>query len=97
MASGVNSTFRQIGIATGVVVLGSLFTHRVTDALAGTPAAARSGTAVRAAFADALNEITLVAALVALAAAVLSVLLIRARDFHPAPEATVLLEGAAAR
>ena len=46
MASGVNSTFRQVGIATGIAALGSLFSHQVTqgvrDGLAGTPAAAQS-------------------------------------------------------
>ncbi len=31
MASGINSTFRQIGIATGIAGLGSLFTHTVTN------------------------------------------------------------------
>jgi EmrB/QacA subfamily drug resistance transporter len=30
MASGINSTFRQIGIATGIAGLGTLFTHTVT-------------------------------------------------------------------
>jgi EmrB/QacA subfamily drug resistance transporter len=30
MASGVNSTFRQVGIATGIAGLGALFTHTVT-------------------------------------------------------------------
>ncbi|QEC50623.1 MFS transporter [Baekduia soli] len=38
MASGVNSTFRQVGIATGIAALGAIFqssvTGRVTDALA---------------------------------------------------------------
>jgi len=29
MASGINSTFRQIGIATGIAGLGSLFSHAV--------------------------------------------------------------------
>jgi len=29
MASGINSTFRQIGIATGIAGLGSIFTHTV--------------------------------------------------------------------
>jgi len=29
MASGVNSTFRQIGIATGIAALGSIFSHQV--------------------------------------------------------------------
>jgi len=47
MASGVNSTFRQVGIATGIAALGSIFSHQVAggiaDHLAGTPAAAQSG------------------------------------------------------
>ena len=47
MASGVNSTFRQVGIATGIAALGSIFSHQVdngiTSALAGTPAASRAG------------------------------------------------------
>jgi EmrB/QacA subfamily drug resistance transporter len=30
MASGINSTFRQVGTATGIAALGSLFTHTVT-------------------------------------------------------------------
>ena len=47
MASGVNSTFRQVGIATGIAALGSIFSHQVADgissALAGTPAEGRAG------------------------------------------------------
>ncbi|WP_199589315.1 MFS transporter [Blastococcus sp. TF02A-26] len=39
MASGVNSTFRQVGIATGIAALGSIFSHEVAasvrDGLAG--------------------------------------------------------------
>jgi EmrB/QacA subfamily drug resistance transporter len=31
MASGINSTFRQVGIATGIALLGSLFASKVTD------------------------------------------------------------------
>ncbi|MBF4163729.1 DHA2 family efflux MFS transporter permease subunit [Nocardioides sp. CBS4Y-1] len=31
MASGVNSTFRQVGIATGIATLGSLFANQVTS------------------------------------------------------------------
>ena len=46
MASGVNSTFRQVGIATGIAALGSIFSHQVAaglhDKLAGTPAAGQS-------------------------------------------------------
>jgi hypothetical protein len=29
MASGINSTFRQVGIATGIALLGSLFSNQV--------------------------------------------------------------------
>jgi EmrB/QacA subfamily drug resistance transporter len=32
MASGVNSTFRQVGIATGIAALGSIFSQQVGDA-----------------------------------------------------------------
>jgi MFS family permease len=43
MASGINSTFRQVGIATGIAALGAVFQSRVQDqvmtALAGTPVA----------------------------------------------------------
>jgi EmrB/QacA subfamily drug resistance transporter len=46
MASGINSTLRQVGIATGIAVLGTIFAHRVADGirdgLAGTPLAGRS-------------------------------------------------------
>ncbi len=47
MASGINSTFRQVGIATGIALLGTLFASRLDDAIrtgaAGTPLASRSG------------------------------------------------------
>ena len=29
MAAGINSTFRQVGMATGIAVLGTLFSHKV--------------------------------------------------------------------
>ena len=31
MASGINSTFRQVGIATGIALLGTLFSNHVRD------------------------------------------------------------------
>jgi predicted MFS family arabinose efflux permease len=47
MASGISSTFRQVGIATGIAGLGALFQHelgtRLASALAGTPGAERLG------------------------------------------------------
>ena len=47
MASGINSTFRQVGLATGIAGLGAIFQHRidadVAEKLAGTPVASRAG------------------------------------------------------
>jgi hypothetical protein len=47
MASGINSTFRQVGIATGIALLGTLFSTRLTsavDALVnGTPLSGHGG------------------------------------------------------
>ena len=31
MATGINSTFRQVGIATGIALLGMLFSNQVKD------------------------------------------------------------------
>jgi hypothetical protein len=45
MASGINNTFRQLGIATGIAALGAVFSSRVTDrvvaGLQGVPSAHR--------------------------------------------------------
>jgi EmrB/QacA subfamily drug resistance transporter len=122
MASGINNTFRQAGIATGIAGLGAIFQSqvqsRLTDALAGTPAAGRSHAfahavssgqasqvvesappasraviahASQSAFVGALNDILVVAALVALVGAVLAAALVRQEDFvaqpQPAPAA----------
>ena len=79
MASGINTTFRQIGIATAVAALGSIFTAHVRGATAAT---------LTAHYASALNVLLLICALLALVAAVAAFLLIRQRDFvaHGAPE-----------
>jgi predicted MFS family arabinose efflux permease len=46
MASGVNNTFRQVGIATGIALLGTLFANQVQshvrDGLSGTPLASHA-------------------------------------------------------
>jgi predicted MFS family arabinose efflux permease len=34
-ASGVNSTFRQVGIATGIAALGAIFQHQIASTLGG--------------------------------------------------------------
>jgi hypothetical protein len=112
-ASGINSTFRQVGIATGIAALGALFQARVTDKLTdalanaplppgvhdrlgeavvsgGTEAATRAAppgareavaAAAERAFIDGLNEILIVAAVVAIAGGVLAFALVRSRDF----------------
>lgn len=36
MASGINNTFRQVGIATGIAALGAVFVNRITASLAAT-------------------------------------------------------------
>lgn len=50
MASGVNNTFRQIGIAVGIAVYGTLFSsslqHRLASAFATSPALARHAGAI---------------------------------------------------
>jgi EmrB/QacA subfamily drug resistance transporter len=124
MASGVNSTFRQVGIATGIAALGSIFSQQVSDAVrpelaskvppqaldgltaalsggqvqpaaqAAQGAAAQQGGASAgqqafdliqqvgtSAVVDALNHITLIAAVFAFVSGVASLVLIRQQDF----------------
>jgi EmrB/QacA subfamily drug resistance transporter len=85
MASGVNSTFRQVGIATGIAAFGAIFQHRVRSEI-GTarpsPAAIASGhDPFTHAFVVGLNELFLIAAIVALVGAVCAFALVRRRDF----------------
>jgi EmrB/QacA subfamily drug resistance transporter len=112
MASGINSTFRQVGIATGIALLGTLFSNKVSDevrsqaakvpGLSGQgpriaaavqsgsikqvighlPGRARGsvGVITRAAFTTGLDRILLVAAIIALAAGVISLVTIRSKD-----------------
>jgi EmrB/QacA subfamily drug resistance transporter len=116
MGSGINSTFRQVGIATGTAGLGALFQHllsnRAEGPLARVPAEALAqghppipGAAAHhaylALFTDALNDLFLVAAIVAFAGAVGAFALVRQRDFiasqgaaRPAAEATAEPEAA---
>jgi EmrB/QacA subfamily drug resistance transporter len=116
MASGINTTFRQVGIATGVAGLGAVFQSsvqsKVTALLASTPGASLShqfATAVysgaapgaiaaappaaratlthvaRVSFTSAMNDVLLIAAVVAIVGGLLAFVLIRARDFVGAP------------
>jgi EmrB/QacA subfamily drug resistance transporter len=125
MASGINSTLRQVGIATGVAALGTIFAGHlrsvVTTQLSGTPLASHAATvataisngeaghviastpaalrgvvatAGEAGFAGSLNLILLVSAVVAFAAAVVSLVTIRERDFVTEPDAVPAGPGA---
>jgi EmrB/QacA subfamily drug resistance transporter len=119
MASGINSTFRQIGIATGIALLGTLFATQTTSvvkdqlasvpgvgprsgqiasalqsgqlkgALQGLPRAAQAKVehAAQVAFTSGLNRILLIGAILALVAGLLSLALIRSKDFaHHSPQ-----------
>ena len=66
LSSGINNTFRQVGIAAGIAGLGAIFQHRVAD----------DG------FVAGLNSIFLVAGLLALAGAALTALILRPGDFR---------------
>jgi EmrB/QacA subfamily drug resistance transporter len=86
-ASGINSTFRQVGIATGIAGLGALFQGRVTDKLGGNSNLGEAvvsgqahGAIAQRAFIDGLNEILIVAAVVAFVGGALALALVRSRD-----------------
>jgi predicted MFS family arabinose efflux permease len=80
MASGINSTFRQVGIATSIAALGSVFAAKMRHA---------TGASAPMHFATTMNELLLIVAIVALVTGTLAMLLIRQRDFvaHGAPAA----------
>jgi EmrB/QacA subfamily drug resistance transporter len=73
MASGINSTFRQVGIATSVAALGSI--------LATHTAAATDAASARADFVDGLNVLLLISGLLAIFGGVAAIALIRRKDF----------------
>jgi EmrB/QacA subfamily drug resistance transporter len=73
MASGINSTFRQVGIATSVAALGSI--------LATHTAAATGAASARADFVDGLNVLLLISGLLAIFGGVCAIALIRRKDF----------------
>ncbi|HEX2084547.1 MAG TPA: MFS transporter, partial [Solirubrobacteraceae bacterium] len=89
MASGINSTFRQVGIATGIAALGAVFQSRIESRTPGgqdgellstipldeVPPPLRD--AVHAGFVGALDDILLLGALVAFASAAAAVALVR--------------------
>jgi EmrB/QacA subfamily drug resistance transporter len=78
MASGLNNTFRQVGIATGIAALGAIF-ESVTGT--GSSGSSAHGAAAKAAFVHGLHDILLVGAGVAAVGAILAFSLVRSRDF----------------
>jgi hypothetical protein len=94
MASGVNNTFRQVGIATGIAGLGAIFQSALNPRLSqAIQAGAVHTEAARAQFVHGLNDILLVATFVALAGAVLAFALVRRSDFVLSGPAAARAEG----
>jgi EmrB/QacA subfamily drug resistance transporter len=75
MASGINNTFRQVGIATGIAALGAILQSKAGSQLAA------SGRGDPHAFTDGLNTILLVAAVLVFAGAVAALALVRRQDY----------------
>ncbi|MCW2968777.1 MAG: transporter [Solirubrobacteraceae bacterium] len=100
MASGINNTFRQVGIATGIAGLGALFEHLIASKFHSpipsqvlvngsahvVPAPLRH--AYLTAYTSSLDELFLIAAIAAFVGAIAAVVLVRPSDFvgHGAPE-----------
>jgi EmrB/QacA subfamily drug resistance transporter len=77
MASGINNTFRQLGIATGIAALGAIFASQV-DPRAYLP---HASIAARTSFVSGLNHVLLIGTVVSLIGAVLAAVLVRPQDF----------------
>jgi EmrB/QacA subfamily drug resistance transporter len=77
-ASGINSTFRQVGTAVGIAGLGAILQSKLS---LGLDAHGLASAAARNDYIDALNELLIVGAAVAFTGAVLALALIRRRDF----------------
>jgi EmrB/QacA subfamily drug resistance transporter len=78
MASGINNTCRQVGIATGIAGLGAIFQHEVATKAA--QLHSHSPEAAKQAFASGLNEILIVGGIVAAAGALLAFTFVRQAD-----------------
>jgi predicted MFS family arabinose efflux permease len=113
MGSGINTTFRQVGIATGIAGLGAIFQHQVSakatellaassigsgqsghvvtaiqsgrigEVIAAAPPQARGVIArvAKESFISGLNELFVIAGIVAFVGAASALVLVRARDY----------------
>ena len=81
MASGISATCRQVGIATAIAALGSIFAHGLSGS---------TGATIAGHYATTMNELLLIAALTAFVTGALALGLIRRKDFvpHGAPTPT---------
>jgi EmrB/QacA subfamily drug resistance transporter len=77
-ASGINSTFRQVGTAVGIAGLGAILQSKISHGLG---AGSLGGPAAATAYIDALNELFLVGAAVAFVGGLCALVLVRRRDF----------------
>jgi predicted MFS family arabinose efflux permease len=113
MGSGINTTFRQVGIATGIAGLGAIFQHQVStkatellaasplgsgqsgrlvtaiqsgrigEVIAAAPPQARGviGRVAKESFISGLNELFVIAGIVAFVGAASALVLVRSRDY----------------
>lgn len=93
MGSGINSTFGQIGIATGIAAYGAIFQSSLASKLPDGPPGDVLAFApptvlgpgrreeLLTAYAQSLNELLVIGAVVALAGAICALALVRPRDF----------------
>jgi EmrB/QacA subfamily drug resistance transporter len=81
-ASGINSTFRQVGTAVGIAGLGAILQSKLS---LGLDSHGLASAAARNDYIDAFNELLIVGAVVAFTGAVLALALVRRRDFVTAP------------
>ena len=79
VGSGINATFRQVGIATGIAALGAIFQHQVAAYATDHP---QLGAALQeASFVSGLNDILWVGFGIAAVGSVLAFALVRGKDF----------------
>jgi EmrB/QacA subfamily drug resistance transporter len=93
MASGINNTFRQVGIATGIAALGAIFQSHATAGFGWTGNPRISAHLLHQVelqgFANGINAIVLVASILLFVAAVLVFFLVREKDFVASGPAAV--------
>jgi EmrB/QacA subfamily drug resistance transporter len=87
LASGLINTSQQIGGAVGIAILSTVATTTTSDAV-------KSGTAVPTALTEGFQNAFWVGAAVTLVGVIVSLLLVRPRDFEPATEMEAALETA---